>query len=110
MYGIEIEIEIVSADLSFACLCVCTFAEFTLNAYKIIIANAKNCTYFQRIFQKQPKLLPLGTSPAYDTVILYIYFGFTQNYFDYISVGLTRYRSYIDLNSSLNNVFRVEWQ
>lgn len=27
-------------------------------------------TYFHKIFQKHPKLLPLGTSPAYDTVIL----------------------------------------
>lgn len=27
-------------------------------------------THFQRIFQKQPKLLPLGTSPAYETVML----------------------------------------
>lgn len=27
-------------------------------------------THFHRIFQKHPKLLPFGTSPAYDTVIL----------------------------------------
>lgn len=39
---------------------------FYSNLFAIII-----CTYFHRIRQKQPKLLPFGTSPAYDTVILH---------------------------------------
>lgn len=30
----------------------------------------KEITYFKRILQKQPKLLPFGTSPAYDIVML----------------------------------------
>lgn len=28
-------------------------------------------TYLNKIFQKHPKLLPFGTSPAYETVILF---------------------------------------
>lgn len=38
--------------------------------HRLPLPSHKEITYFKRILQKQPKLLPFGTSPAYDIVML----------------------------------------